>query len=272
VLLRRDERGQLAIGQPSHAWISGQLARAWGNERFGRVEPDEEVCLAAEQHDIGMAEWDLHPTRNPETGLPHSFTQMPLAVHLELWRAGPRRLVRQSRYAALLVSMHGMRLYARRDLSKLPSGEAHQVSEFLAGQRRFQQGLLSSLRADPATSPAASPELVARNSDLIRCWDSLSLAICLGWAPTSLEGVPAARTTEDISLSPGDRAHDLVLDPWPFARESLIVRCEGQRLVGGADTDDGLGRALADAPWETLEFTLVRGGTPDRSRPHSPTP
>src|SRR6185312_9496068 len=63
VLLRTDSRGVLAIGQPSHAWISGQLARIWGNARFGAVEPYEEVCLGAEQHDVGMADWDLAPAR-----------------------------------------------------------------------------------------------------------------------------------------------------------------------------------------------------------------
>ena len=31
MLLREDGGAVLAIGQTSHAWISGQLARAWGN-------------------------------------------------------------------------------------------------------------------------------------------------------------------------------------------------------------------------------------------------
>jgi hypothetical protein len=39
VLLRRDGDGVVAIGQPAHAWVSGQFARAWGNERFGAVDP-----------------------------------------------------------------------------------------------------------------------------------------------------------------------------------------------------------------------------------------
>jgi Protein of unknown function (DUF3891) len=261
VLLRRDERGQLAIGQPSHAWISGQIARAWGNERFGPLVPYEEVCLAAEQHDIGMAEWDLRPTRNPETGLPHRFTEMPLATHLELWRAAPRRLLRQSRYAALLVSMHGARLYERRDLTRLPPSEAQRVTAFLNEQRRLQQDLSASLQADPATRAVASPETIARNSRLIWTWDSLSLGICLDWAPTTLEQVPAAEGTLDVSLSSSSGARELILDPWPLRVDTLTVRCEGQRLAGGVETQDALDRALAEAPWETLEFTLV----PDRS-------
>ena len=257
MLLRRDERGHLAIGQPAHAWISGQLARAWGNDRFPAPAPHEEVCLSAEQHDIGMAAWDLDPARNPGTGLPYSFTEMPLAVHMELWRAGPRRLVRQSRYAALLVSMHGTRLYERRDLSPLSAADAQQVRHFLEDQRRFRRRLLSSLRADPATRASADHDLVARNSQLLWTWDSLSLAICLDWAPFTLHDVPSAGGPADIRLSAGARPHELRLDPWPLTPATLVVRCEGQRLENRVDTDDALARALVVAPWEALAFTLV---------------
>ena len=72
MLLRDEGDGVIAIGQASHAWISGQLARAWGNDRFAAPEPREEVCLAAEQHDVGMAEWDLRPSLNPDTGRPRA--------------------------------------------------------------------------------------------------------------------------------------------------------------------------------------------------------
>ena len=97
MVLRRDSAGVLAVGQASHAWVCGQLARAWGNECFGAVVPVDEVALGAEQHDVGMADWDLHPVRNPETGLPQSFIEMPLTDNLGLWWAGPSRLVTQSR-------------------------------------------------------------------------------------------------------------------------------------------------------------------------------
>ncbi len=162
MLLREDSRGVLAIGQTSHAWISGQLARAWGNPRFPAPEPRQEVCLAAEQHDIGMALWDLEPARDPGTGLPYSFMEMPLEEHLGLWRAAPQRLLTQSRYAALLVSMHGARLYARRDLAALEDQEAMAVREYLAAQRRLQAELVESLAADPRTGPSVEEATLAR--------------------------------------------------------------------------------------------------------------
>src|SRR5256714_15061564 len=104
MLIRPEPDGSfLAIGQASHAWVSGQRARGWGNERFGAVEPWEEVCLGAEQHDVGWASWDLRPALNPETGLPHTFISLPMEPKLELWSAAAGRMVAQCRYAALLV-------------------------------------------------------------------------------------------------------------------------------------------------------------------------
>ncbi|MBV9005696.1 MAG: DUF3891 family protein [Solirubrobacterales bacterium] len=257
MLLRRDERGVIAIGQPSHAWLSGQLARAWGNDEFGRVEPYEEVCLGAEQHDIGMAAWDLEPTLNPETGLPHSFLEMPLHTHLELWTAGPRRLLRQSRYAALLASIHGRRLYAKRDLNEMAPPDADAVREFLEVRRRFEEQLLASLRADPATAPAAAEELVARNGQLVSTWDFMSLALCLDYPPLTIPDVPTATDRVPLTLTPGRQHHQVHLEPWPFASPSLTVRCEGQRLSGPYASAGELRDALTAAPWETVELELV---------------
>jgi hypothetical protein len=261
VLLRTDDRGVLLIGQASHAWLSGQLARAWGTKRFGAIEPYEEVCLAAEQHDVGMAGWDLAPSRNPDTGLPYSFIEMPLSMHLDLWSRAARRLLTQSRYAALLVSMHGTRLYELRDLNALPNDQADAIRGFFGAQDDFQQQLLSSLRdgaSTASTASAAAPDAVARNSRLIWTWDYLSLAICLDWAPCDAHDVPTAGAPVDLAITPGAEPLTIRLDPWPFATEALIVRTEGRRLDAGRrfDSDDALTAALEQAAWETVEFEL----------------
>ncbi len=130
MLLRPEGDDVLCIGQASHAWISGQMARAWA-EPFS---PFEEVCLAAEQHDVGMAEWDLAPTLNHSSGLPHSFTEMPLETHAALWLEAPKRLVTTSVYAAALVSLHGTRLYELRE--RTPA-----VDDFLSQQEAFRSPL-----------------------------------------------------------------------------------------------------------------------------------
>lgn len=254
MLIREDDRGALAIGQQSHAWLSGQLARAWGNERFGTVGPYEEVCLAAEQHDVGWGNRDERPRLSAETRLPESFMQVPLGPHLEIFTDGPRRLVSQSRYAALLVSMHGWRMYARRDLDQASPEDAEAVRRFLAGQEQFQAALGGALRADASVAPAAEDRPLQRNSMLIWTWDYLSLALCLGWAPATAKRCPTADGEVDLALSEADGRYHL--DPWPFAPTAVLVRCEGRRLAQRFEDEAEMQRAFAHAPWETLEFDL----------------
>jgi hypothetical protein len=234
--------GHLVVTQPAHAWLSGQLARAWGNERFGRVEPREEVCLAAEQHDVGMTAHDSSPTLDPETGLPTTFMRMDLEAHLRMWTEGPERVLVQSRYAALLTSMHGSALYQGR------RGEPR-VAEFLAVRRAFEERLLSELRA-----PAAE---VARNQRLLWTWDGLSLALILGWAPWTAQRVPAAGDQLlDVRLERDGDAGVHTLSPWPFAEPLVTVRVEGRLLERPVTRVEDLHEALARAPWRELRYEL----------------
>jgi len=249
VLLRTDGDAVIAIGQASHAWIAGQLARAWGNERIPAPEPREEVCLAAEQHDVGMADWDLRPVLNPDTGRPQSFLEMPLPVHVGLWTAAPGRLLTQSRYAALLVSMHGTALYAHRDTSSMSEVDRELVQGYLDSQRTFQDDLAARIGADRAQ--------LRRNQQLLWTWDAISLALCLRWDPLSLAEVPARHGQLDLELELKLLGADrYTLDPWPFGPESVRMRCEGARLDGRYESDPELQRALRQAPIVALEFLL----------------
>jgi hypothetical protein len=251
VVLRRDGDGVLAVGQASHAWLCGQMARAWGNERFGAVVSREEVALGAEQHDVGMAEWDRRPRHNPATGLPVSFTEMAVADSLALWRAGPSRLITQSRYAALLAALHGRRLYARRNLAAEPPETAALIGEFLADTDALSEVLRSTLTASEAE--------IERNSRLVWTWDSLSLGLLLDWAPFTLHDVPlAADATADVDLAP-----DGTLDPWPFeGAEPVQLACEGRRLTTTYADAEALQVGLDSAPWETVRFALQPAKAP----------
>jgi hypothetical protein len=83
MLFRTEPLGVLAISQLTHAWIAGQILRAW-NEALG-----EPLLLAAEQHDIGWLDWETAPTFNPETGRPHLFREIGAAVHSSSVRSVP---------------------------------------------------------------------------------------------------------------------------------------------------------------------------------------
>ncbi len=265
MLLRACDDAVLCIGQPAHAWVSGQLARAWRG-----VEPSEEVCLAAAQHDIGMAAWDADPELNRSTGRPYGFTEMPLETHLRLWTRAPALALAQGRYVALLVSMHGTALYEMRDLDRMAEDDARAVRDFLDGQRALQGKLRDSL--------GIGEEEARRNQRLMWTWDFLSLALCLEWAPTGIDDVPIgeghaerlelrAVEHERLELSADDREplgartrrSAYILEPWPFAHDRVTLRCEGRLLRERFEDEQRMRAALAEAPWVTLEWLLQSG-------------
>jgi hypothetical protein len=250
VLLRQSGEDVLIIGQASHAWLSGQLARAWGNEEFPAPAPYEEVCLAAAQHDIGWVEWDLRPTLDPETGRPHTFLHMPtLATHIELWSAAPEKLLSQSTYASLLVSMHGQALYARRKLEDLAPADAELVKRYLTAEQTRQNELREVLRPDE--------QQLQTNQRLIWTWDSMSLALCLPWDPHTATGVPASEGKVDVQMRCSG-ANRFQVRPWPFRHPELQVCCEARRLGGRYEDEADLHAALREAPLERLSFTLAQ--------------
>lgn len=228
MLVREEGPGAaLIIGQASHAWVAGQIAEQWA----GPIPYRDHVILAATQHDIGMADWDRRPTLDRETGRPTGFMKMPLETHLALWTEAPHKLVTQSLIAAVAVSLHGTKLYERRDLSRLEPEQAEAVRAFLAGQHRLRTEL-----AD------------VRDQDEIKrlmfTWDWLSLGLCLRWAPSDL----------------GDELHlgERSVAPWPFRDQAVTFVCEAKRLTRRATTEEELHGLIAEAERVDLRFELTR--------------
>ena len=227
----------LCIGQPAHAWLSGQLAQAWGNGFFAAPRPRDEVVLAASQHDLGMAAWDAEPELNPDTGRPMSFLEMPLETHLALWSRAPTLALTQSRHVALLVSMHGTYLYAGRE-------DRPGVPEFLAAQRAFQDALRASL--------GVAEDDAARHQRMLAAWDWMSLVLCRADLPATVEAERPVTMT-----AAGEGAVEL--SPWPFSTDDLEVTVEGRRLGGRFEDEGEMREALAGAPWESLTWRLLPG-------------
>src|SRR3954470_1620563 len=182
MLIRPGDDSALAIGQLSHSWLAGQLARAWGNDAFGAVEPREDVVLGASQHDIGWARFDLEPRFNPDTGLPRSFLELTLADHLAIWKDAPVYLLSQSLYAALVVSMHGSSLSELR--ARLAPDQAGEVQPHIDEEHARQADLRERL--------GVSEEQAERTRRQMWTWDGLSLALCNNWRPFTMRDVPTA--------------------------------------------------------------------------------
>ena len=243
MLIRPGEEGALAIGQLSHSWLAGQLARAWGNERFGGVEPREEVVLGAEQHDIGWALFDLEPRFNPDTGLPRSFLELTVDDHLAIWRDAPDHLLTQSLHAALVVSMHGSSLSELRAAAR--PADAERVRDHIDAEHARQRALRERLGISEAEAERTRRQMWT--------WDGLSLALCHGWRRFVARDVPTA----DDELVDVTLADDDTLDPWPFALEHAEVRCEARRLAPRYDDEPAMLEGFAAAPVETVRFALA---------------
>jgi hypothetical protein len=102
MLFRTQGPDVIAISQPMHAWVAGQLLKAW-NEALA-----EPVLLAAEQHDLGWLDWEVAPSFDETTGRPHLFRDIGASVHAPMWAAAVDRAQGAwGAHVALLISRHG---------------------------------------------------------------------------------------------------------------------------------------------------------------------
>ena len=258
MLYREDAGGTIGFAQPAHAWVSGQLARAWGNTTFGTFAPRDELCLAAEQHDVGMADWEAAPTLNPRTGRAYSFLELPEPLHSAIFTAGSRIVATQNRYAALLTSRHFIRLAGRHNFTNDPPATVQAITAYLAAESAWQERLLADLQADPLYTPHTATEVLEYNSRLLAAWDWLSLLLLMGLrGPATVPAVPTATGDATLTLTPAAAdATVITVAPWPFATETVTLLCEGRRLGSGYADDEALRAAVASAPWVTVRHTL----------------
>lgn len=244
----------LAISQPAHAWISGQLARAWGGAVAGVDRLPELFILAAEQHDIGWLPWEAAPTRDPATGHPYDFVSLPRDRHTALWSAGVATAAASyGPQVALLVSLHGLAIYALTPDEKRAPEDLAAVQRFRAEQEVMQARLRPQV--------AASEAEIADQRAILLALDLMSLVICgaMGRAPRHTPPVPLAGGTARLALAfPGDGWERLTVDPWPFRESVVTVGCLARHLPAGGFSDEAAMReAIAAAPVETITTTLV---------------
>lgn len=219
----------LAISQPAHAWLSGQLLRAW-------AEPlPEPLLLAAEQHDIGWLDWETAPSFDPATGRPHLFRHVGAATHAPMWARGvDRSLGAWGRHVALLVSRHGSVIYTRfTDRSRLAAEDFAAAGHYLETQAALQAGWAAALGLDG--------EALAFETGMVALSDTLSLALCGEVrTPLTLESPRRGGGTDAISLT-SVASGTFALHPWPFGAPSLELELEARPLPAGGRFADEAG-------------------------------
>lgn len=233
----------LAISQPSHAWMSGQLLRAWADPL---AEP---LLLAAEQHDLGWIDWETAPSFDAEAGRPHLFRAVGAAEHAPMWAQGVERALHAwGRRVALLISRHGGLIYSRyTDRHRTAAADLAAVDRYLETQAPLQAAWARALGLDAAA--------LAHDSALVALSDTLSLALC-GELKAPLQMEAPDRTggmrTLHLLAKPGSPA-EFTLAPWPFRDRVLVVECEARAMpAAGRFADEAAMRTWLAASERTV--------------------
>lgn len=257
------------IKMADHTAVAGQLARAFGNERFGPLEPAGVFEDVIANHDAGWAELDARVLQDPGTGLPYHLVNTPLAEMVRTSSKSPDANQAVHPYAGIISSMHSYGLYhGRYGLSDklfielLPDELLPYVTEMLGEEVARQERLKAQLAADDTTAAWVTDEALFRNYKLLQFFDTF--ALYLQCDPPGQRGssefmnVPQ-RQGDDVTITATETdASTVAVTPWPFAGDSLTVATSG-RVMTPAEPGTDLVPVFEATPVTQQEVTLVGG-------------
>jgi len=259
-----------------HNDLCGQFARAFGNDRFQRIEPYEEMLYVVSHHDRGWDERDANPILDPDAGVPFGIGGGPTLDGLATSRKSPDFNERRHAYAGLLSSMHSWGLYnARYGFSAFRTRKGGSTSipikpdfenetrAMLDHELARQQRLKAALAADPATSGWVDEKHLIQNYKQLQFFDTLALYFNLRHEDERGEEVyvhvpMTAETDATITLRPAGGG-TYTLEPFPFAGDRVEVFNHGRYLKPFAkgEAPDDLGAALRALPPAMQVYTFV---------------
>lgn len=246
MLFREDAEGLIAVSQPTHAWISGQLIRALPGPL------SEALYLTAEQHDIAWLDWEIEPTFDAAAGRPHLFRDVGVHLHAPMWLKGVERaLAAYGPHVALLVSRHGGVIYRRFWMR-----HQHEERDKVAAQVYLETQ--APREAQWAQTLGLTGVDLEFQSDMIAFVDTLSLALCGELKPPLELPLPVhggAPRTLNLHARPG-AAYEFTLTPWPFVKESLVLEGEARRLLRSYASETAFRLDFATAPRAPISARL----------------
>jgi uncharacterized protein DUF3891 len=262
----------------AHTHMCGQMARAFGNDRFERPAPFDEVVYVVENHDRGWDTYDANPGIDPATHLPYIMVRTPIPDLVKTNRGSPDFNEKHHPYCGLLSSMHTVGLYnGRYGLSSfvartqsstsidVAKDDRALIDAMLANEEARQARLTSTLAGAPATRDLVAEPHRFQNYKQLQFLDTLSLYFHLRHAgergaQTYIHVPMNAEADASIALKKiDDRTYSLA--PYPFAPDRLTITCEGRYVMPFADDfpPDRVGAALRDLPADRQSYDLVPG-------------
>lgn len=262
-------RPQFVIRMTEHTAFAGQLARAFGNDRFEPVSPRKEMLYVVDHHDQGWVPWDDAPGLDPDSRLPYHLISTPRDAILASGVGSPDFNERRHPYCGLLSSMHIWGLYNGRYgysdrvlIDNVPKEFRPRFQEMLDGQLARQDRLKATLADDPETAPWVEERHLFQNYKQLQFFDTLAL-----YFHCAHEG---ARTETDFQHVPMTAEEDVTVtarplepgvygfSPYPFRENGMDLWFEGRYLSPFAgDEDPDLAAVMAGTPAERQAVRFV---------------
>jgi hypothetical protein len=264
------------ITMREHLDLCGQVGRAFGNDRFERLNPYDEVLYVVENHDRGWDDYDRNPGLDPNTRLPYLMSRTPAPDSVNTNKGSPDFNERHHPYCGLLSSMHSWGLYNRRygftqfvvrtrTTISIPVQDTNRplVDSMLAAEIERQNRLKSEVAKNPATQNWIEDKHVFQNYKQLTFFDTLSLYFHLYHASERGEEVyihvPMTEEADDNVTVRKISDQVYSLDPFPFAGDTLKLTCRGryvQPFPAGFPADK-VGAELASLPIDNQVYQLV---------------
>jgi hypothetical protein len=257
--------GWLLVTHGEHARLAGRFAEAWGNPAFAAPEPHDDILVAVSSHDDGWAARDASPHLT-KAGIPEAFTkdlvgayaafeEIDLPSYLRVRGEATAAVAARNPFAAIVVSMHTVNLLTEQaDLATIRPEHRPLHSAFIESQLVLQRELAARLNATRYSLDRAFRHL--------QCCDNLSLIACADYPDTR----PLRHSHPDrdgilhtLTCAP-QGGGVFKISPFPFKKEGTAFSFQARRLTTRVfGSVDAYRAALAAAPWEEHQVTLVAG-------------
>jgi len=264
------------ITMAEHTEMCGQLARAFGNDRFERLDPFEELVHVVENHDRGWDGYDANPGIDPVTHLPYIMARTPISDIVKTNVGSPDFNEAYHPYCGLLSSMHSVGLYNGRygfsqfvirtqtttSLS-VPHVYRPLVDAVLEHELARQTRLKSTLSQSTTGRSWIEQQHLYQNYKQLQFFDTLSIYFHLRHASERGDQlyvhVPMNGDVDTtITLKKIDE-RTYSLDPFPFGSDRLRLVSRG-RYVAQFPEDfppERVGASLCALPADRQSYELV---------------
>jgi Protein of unknown function (DUF3891) len=258
---------RLAIMMYEHTALSGQFARAFGNDEFEPLSPLDPMVYVISNHDAGWVEFDRDPVIDEKTGLPYNLIETPAEYITVTSKQSPDFNERQHPFCGLISSMHSWGLYNGRYglsqhvlIKQFPEKQRPLAERMLDGELARQKRLKAEVAKDPRLADRLEEKKLFQNYKQLQFMDTL--ALYFNRVHLSERGV---QTFEHVPRSADEDAAVTIkpqetgvysLSPFPFASSSEFAFA-GRHISPHGRNNGSWPEVLRRTPTEWEHFRLV---------------